>query len=77
MELVLGPELDGVIHGRLPMAGENDKTEMLERKGRDALRLMENALELLDECDPAGDVSPHLDLAIHRLKARLSPEPFD
>ncbi|HJP68531.1 MAG TPA: hypothetical protein VJ846_06490 [Sphingomicrobium sp.] len=59
------------------MAGENGKEDLLERKGRDALRLMENALELLDECDPAGDVSPHLDLAIHRLRARLSPQPFD
>ena len=77
MEFVLGPEDDGVIHGRLPMAGDSEKADLLERKGRDALRLMESALELLDECDPAGDVAPHLDLAIYRLKARLSPEPFD
>lgn len=59
------------------MAGDNEKADLLGRKGRDALRLMESALELLDECDHASDVSPHLDLAIHRLKARLSPEPFD
>ena len=73
----MGPEDYGVIHGRLPMAGDSEKADLLERKGRDALRLMESALELLDECDPAGDVAPHLDLAIYRLKARLSPEPFD
>ena len=59
------------------MAEDEEKANLLQRKGRDALRLMESALELLDECDPAGDVSPHLDLAIHRLKARLSPGPFD
>ena len=59
------------------MADDDKKKDLLELKGREALRMMESALELLDECDPVGDVSPHLDLAIHRLKSRLTPEPFN
>lgn len=35
---------------------------------REALRLMQAALELLDEADSAHNVAAHLDLAIHRLK---------
>ena len=58
------------------MADDDKKKDLLELKGREALRLMQSALELLDECDPVGDVSPHLDLAIHRLKSRLTPVPF-
>jgi hypothetical protein len=39
----------------------------LDREGAEALSLMERALVLLDLCDPAGHVAPHLDLAISRL----------
>ena len=39
-----------------------------------ALRLMKDALHLLDEADAAPDVGAHLDLAIHRLDAALSSQ---
>lgn len=35
---------------------------------REALKLMQAALDLLDEANSAHDVAAHLDLAIHRLK---------
>ena len=35
---------------------------------REALSLMERALELLDECDDALAVAPHLDLAVQTLR---------
>lgn len=37
----------------------------------EALLLMERALEILDRKDPAGNVSPHLDLAIALLREQL------
>ena len=45
-----------------------------ERDGAEALNLMEQALALLDDCDPAGHVGAHLDLAICRLREMLDPE---
>lgn len=45
-----------------------------ERDGSEALKLMEKALELLDDCDPAGHVGAHLDLAICLLRDMLNLE---
>ena len=45
-----------------------------EREGAEALKLMEKALALLDDCDPAGHIGAHLDLAICRLREMLDPE---
>jgi hypothetical protein len=46
------------------------------REGAEALTLMQRALACLDLCDPAGDVAPHLDLAICRLRDLLeTPHP--
>ena len=53
----------------------NEMSEKQEREllldGMEALQLMEKALEMLDVCDPQGTITPHLDLAIARLRARL------
>ena len=42
-----------------------------QQKLLDALALMEEALQLLDEADTSGNVDPHLDLAICRLRDML------
>jgi hypothetical protein len=42
-----------------------------EQQLRNALRLMTNALQLLDEAECSADVGAHLDLAICRLKDLL------
>ncbi|HEX6785390.1 MAG TPA: hypothetical protein VF098_12165 [Sphingomicrobium sp.] len=47
--------------------GEDDRV--------DALRLMEQALELLDRSNAPFDVGAHLDLAICRLREGLGIEP--
>lgn len=46
-------------------------TGTLEEEGAAALKLMEDALELLDRCDGAFDVGAHLDLAICRLRESI------
>ena len=51
---------------------ENESAGSLEREGASALSHMEEALELLDQCDGADDVGAQLDLAISRLKDRLA-----
>jgi hypothetical protein len=46
----------------------------LQREGAEALRLMQRALELLDDCgEHAAGV--HLDLAICRLQDAISSDP--
>ena len=42
-----------------------------QKKLQAALTLMEEALQLLDEADTSGNVDPHLDLAICRLRDML------
>lgn len=39
-----------------------------QQKLHDALKLMENALQLLDEAGCSADIGAHLDLAICRLR---------
>jgi hypothetical protein len=51
----------------------NARPGRLQEDGQKALLLMEQALQLLDRCDPALDVGAHLDLAICRLRERLQP----
>lgn len=44
------------------------KQGTLEEEGAAALKMMEQALELLDCCEDVFDVGAHLDLAICRLR---------
>lgn len=39
---------------------------------REALRLMTQALDILDQEKAPGDIGAHLDLAIHRLRETLA-----
>lgn len=50
-----------------PMPREADTTERLDS----AKTLMEDALQLLDDCGAPADIGAHLDLAIHRLSQLL------
>ena len=52
-------------------AGGKPHSRSFHRQAPEALRLMEQAIAILDSCDPDGGVAPHLDLAICRLKDRL------
>lgn len=54
-------------HGPLPDPN-SFKLSTPEERANAALQLMERALELLDEDDPANVAGAHLDLAIHRLR---------
>ena len=63
---------------------ESGSSETRERQLRNALSLMRNALQILDEAECPADVGAHLDLAICRLSdllprsssdAALDPEP--
>ena len=57
-----------------------DGSEALRREGVEALARMEEALELIDQCDGTSEIGAHLDLAICRLRdliARHAPKtPF-
>lgn len=48
-----------------------DLSGSLRDSGIEALRLMEQALELIDGFDTAGTIAPQLDLAVCRLRQRL------
>ncbi|HWJ38393.1 MAG TPA: hypothetical protein VNR86_06495 [Sphingomicrobium sp.] len=55
--------------------------EALRREGVEALARMEEALELIDQCDGTSEIGAHLDLAICRLRELISrhatePTPF-
>ena len=54
-----------------------DGSGSIQSEGAEALKLMEEALELLDRCDGAADIGAHLDLAICRLRALVAQPPFD
>ncbi len=49
-----------------------DGSGSLEQHTAAALQLMEEALELLDQCDAPADIGAHLDLAIQRLRCLVS-----
>ena len=42
--------------------------------GLRALRLLEEALDLLDQSDSSEEIGAHVDLAVHRLRAVLAKE---
>lgn len=41
---------------------------------RDALKLLQSALELLDRAGAPAQIGAHLDLALHQLGAALAPK---
>jgi hypothetical protein len=53
---------------------EKAASQVLQEIGIPALSRMEEALKLLDRCDCADEVGPHLDLAICRLRELLARE---
>jgi hypothetical protein len=51
---------------------ETDGSGSLQQDGAEALRLMEEAIALLDRCDAPGEIGAQLDHAIQRLRDVLS-----
>jgi hypothetical protein len=50
-----------------------DGSGSVQEDGAEALKLMEDALELLDRCSLPADIGAHLDLAINRLRPLVRP----
>jgi hypothetical protein len=55
---------------RIP-AAKNSSTKSKEERASEALKLMLQALALLDRNEGPADVGAHLDLAIHRLQESI------
>ena len=51
----------------------SDGSGSLQQDGTAALRLMEEAIILLDRCEAPGEIGAQLDHAIQRLRDALSP----
>jgi hypothetical protein len=51
---------------------KTDGSGSLQQDGTEALRLMEEAIGLLDRCDAPGEIGAQLDHAIQRLRDVLS-----
>lgn len=55
---------------------KTDGSGSLQEDGAAALRLIEEALALLDRCDAPGEIGAQLDHAMQRLKTLIAPQPF-
>lgn len=53
---------------------KTDGSGSLQQDGAEALRLMEEAIALLDRCDAPGEIGAQLDHAIQRLRDALSTQ---